>query len=132
VLRLWLESTAADADVIARIDDVAPDGTATYRTVEGRLRASMRKQTDAPYDNLGLPYHPFTEDSVEPLTPGEPALLEFDFYMISNLFRAGHRIRLTLNFADQRSTPRLDPAPTVRVHHGGELDSALILPVIPG
>ena len=131
VLRLWLSSSAGDADVVARIDDVAPDGTHTYRTVEGRLRASMRATTEAPYDNLGLPYHPFTEASAMPLTPDEPALLEFDFYMISNLFRAGHRIRLTLNFADARATPRQPEPPGIGVHFGGGMDSALILPVIP-
>lgn len=131
VLRLWLSSSINDADVVARIDDVAPDGTATYRTVEGRLRASLRKTEEPPYNNLGLPYHPFTKDSVEPLVPGEAVELEFDFYMISNLFKKGHQIRLTLNFADQRATAKIDPAPTVTVHHGSQFKSALILPVIP-
>lgn len=130
VMRLWLSSSATDADVVARIDDVAPDGTTSYRTVEGRLRASLRKTTDAPYNNLGLPYHPFTEASVEPLEPGVPVELEFDFYVISNLFKKGHQIRLTLNFADQRATPRVDPSPDVTVHYGPGKQSALILPVI--
>lgn len=131
VLKLWLSSTATDADVIARIDDIAPDGTATYRTVEGRLRASLRETADAPYNNLDLPWHPFTEESVQPLTPGEAVLMEFDFYMISNVFKAGHKIRLTLNFADERATKKLDPAPSVSIHYGGEQQSELILPVIP-
>ncbi len=131
VLRLWLSSTATDADVIARIDDVAADGTTTYHTVEGRLRASLRATEEAPYNNLGLPWHPFTEESQQALEPGVPALLEFDFYMISNVFKAGHQIRLTLNFADQRATERLEPAPLVSVYFGGEQASELILPVIP-
>jgi predicted acyl esterase len=38
--RLWLASTARDADIIARIDDLAPDGTHIYVGVEGKLRAS--------------------------------------------------------------------------------------------
>ena len=131
VLRLWLSSTATDADVIARIDDLAPDGTSTYHTVEGRLRASMRARTTPPYNNLGLPYHPFTAKSKQPLIPGEPVLLEFDFYMMSNLFKQGHQIRLTLNFADERATPRLSPAPRVTIHSGADMSSRLILPVIP-
>ncbi len=132
VLRLWLSSSVTDADVIARIDDVAPDGTATYRTVEGRLRASLRKVTEAPYENnLGLPYHTYTEDSQQALQPGVPVELEFDFYVISNVFKKGHQIRLTLNFADQRATPKYDQAPEVTVYYGGDKNSALILPVIP-
>lgn len=130
VLRLWLSSSVEDADVVARIDDVAPDGTATYHSVEGRLRASLRKTEEAPYNNLGLPWHPFTEDSVQPLVPGEPVELEFDFYVMSNLFKKGHQIRLTLNFADRRATPRHEQPPEVKVHFGGDMDSALILPVI--
>ena len=131
VLRLWLSSSVNDADVVARIDDVAADGTATYRTVEGRLRASLRKLTEPPYNNLGLPYHPFSEDSVQPLVPGEAVELQFDFYTISNVFKKGHKIRLTLNFAEQRATKKINPAPTVTIHHGGERRSTLILPVIP-
>ena len=131
VLHLWLSSTANDTDVVARIDDIAPDGTATYYTVEGRLRASLRATEPAPYNNLGLPYHPFTEDSQEMLEPGKPVELAFDFYMISNVFREGHRIRLTLNFADARATPRVTPVPENTLHFGAETPSRLILPVIP-
>lgn len=131
VLELWLSSTATDADVIARIDEVAPDGSSTYYTVEGRLRASLRETATPPYDNLGLPWHPFTEESVQPLEPGEPVLLEFDFYPTSMVFREGHRIRLTLNFAEERATVPREPAPMVTVHHNGQMNSSLILPVIP-
>ena len=109
----------------------SPDGSATYRTAEGRLRASLRKTTEAPYDNLGLPYHPFTADSVQPLVPGEPSLLEFDFYVMSNVFKKGHRIRLTLNFADSRATPKRSPAPLVTVYYGGDKRSRLVLPIVP-
>lgn len=130
MLTLWLSTTATDADVIARIDDIAPDGTSQYRGVEGRLRASLRKTEKPPYDNLGLPWHPFTEGSVQLLQPGVPVEMQFDLYATSYVFKAGHRIRLTLNFADQRSTPRQSPAPTVKVHFGGKTPSALTLPVI--
>ena len=130
VLKLWLSTSATDADVIARIDDVAPDGTSEYRGVEGRLRASLRKTQKPPYDNLGLPWHPFTEASVQPLRPGEPVELQFDLFATSYVFKAGHRIRLTLNFADERATARQSPPPTVQVHFGGHTPSALNLPVV--
>lgn len=131
VLNLWLSSTARDADVIARLDDVAPDGKHTYHNVEGRLRASLRKTGRAPYNNLGLPWHPFTKDSVQPLEPGVAVELSLDLYPISYIFKRGHRIRLTLNFADQRATAKIDPPPTVTVHHDEKRRSELVLPVIP-
>ncbi|MBB6093794.1 hypothetical protein HNQ60_002675 [Povalibacter uvarum] len=130
-LTLWVSSTSKDADVIARIDDVAPDGTSKYYNVEGRLRASLRKTADAPYNNLGLPWHPFTQESAAPLAPGTPVQLDLDLYPISYLFKAGHRIRLTLNFADARATPRETPEPKITVHSGADKRSALTLPIIP-
>ncbi len=129
-MKLFLSTTATDADVIARIDDLAPDGTHRYYTVEGRLRASLRKTEAAPYNNLGLPWHPFTEESVQPLTPGEIVEVDFDFFVMSYLFKKGHQIRVTINFADKRATPRVSPAPVVSVYHDEKYPSALILPVI--
>ena len=57
--------------------------------------------------------------------------MQFDLFATSYVFKAGHRIRLTLSFADQRATPRQSPAPTVKVHVGGNTPSVLTLPVIP-
>ncbi|HTE39620.1 MAG TPA: CocE/NonD family hydrolase C-terminal non-catalytic domain-containing protein, partial [Steroidobacteraceae bacterium] len=131
VLKLWLASTYQDADIIARIDDVAPDGTNRYYNVEGRLRASLSKETKAPYNNLGLPWHSFTKDSVQPLKPNEAAEMSLDLFPISYLFKQGHRIRLTIIFADSRATLKQSPAPSVTVFHGGKQASVLTLPVIP-
>ncbi|HYM34360.1 MAG TPA: CocE/NonD family hydrolase, partial [Steroidobacteraceae bacterium] len=130
VLKLWIASSSDDADIIARLDDVSPDGSSRYYNVEGRLRASLRKTEKAPYNNLGLPYHPFTKNSVQPIKPGEAVQVAFDLFPISYLFKQGHRIRLTLNFADPRATPKQSPAPQVIVYHGSDKPSALTLPII--
>jgi predicted acyl esterase len=131
VAHVWLASTATDVDLVARIDDVAPDGTATYVGVEGKLRASMRALADAPYDTMGLPWHPATEASRQPLQPGEPVELTFDFMPLSYLFKAGHRIRVTLQFSDARASAKLDPAPEVSVFHRRGAESRVDLPLIP-
>ena len=54
-INLWVSSTATDGDFLATILDVGPDGTAKSYNVQGRLRASLRKLNDPPYNNLGLP-----------------------------------------------------------------------------
>ena len=131
VAHVWLASTAADADVVARIDDVAPDGTAQYVGVEGKLRASMRALATAPYENLGLPWHPGTEASRQPLQPGVPVELTFDLMPLSYVFKAGHRIRVTLQFSDARASAKLEPAPQVTVLHRPGAESRVVLPVIP-
>jgi predicted acyl esterase len=128
---LWLASSATDADVIARLDDVAPDGTHLYVGIEGKLRASLRARAPAPYLTMGLPWHPFTQASAQPLVAGVPVEAEFELLPTSYLFKAGHRIRLTLQFADARATPKLAPAPQVSILHGRGTPSSIELPVIP-
>lgn len=130
VVKLWIASSSTDADIIVRIDDVAPDGANKYYWTEGRLRASLRKLDKAPYNTFGLPWHPFTENSVQPLKPNEATPVEFDVFPISYLFKQGHRIRLTINFADARATPKQTPPPQVTVYHGGDMSSSVTLPVI--
>lgn len=129
VVELWISSTAADGDFVVTLEDVAPDGTATSYFMNGRLRASHRALADAPYENLGLPWHPHTEAALEPLVPGEPVLLTFDLLPISIVFAAGHRIRVIVNFADA-VTPVLEPAPTVTVYRDAERPSSITLPII--
>jgi predicted acyl esterase len=128
--RLWLATSGTDADIIARIDDVAPDGTHTYVGIEGKLRASMRALAKAPYETMGLPWHPFTAASAQPLVAGVPVEAQFEFLPTSYIFKAGHRIRLTLQFADPRSTPKADPAPEVTVLHRADGASLLELPIV--
>jgi predicted acyl esterase len=65
------------------------------------------------------------------LNAGQAVELKLDLYPTSYVFQKGHRIRLTLNFADARATQKLDPAPQVTVYHGGKYASELVLPLIP-
>lgn len=130
VVDLWLASTAEDSDVVVYIENVAPDDSTTSYSMTGRLRASLRKEADPPYDNLGLPWHPFREEDVEPLVPGEPAQLSFDVLPFSMVFEEGHKIRLIVTFADGDRTPKLDPAPTVSVYRDAAHPSSITLPII--
>jgi uncharacterized protein len=128
VADLWVASTANDGDFVATLQDVAPDGTATTYNIQGRLRASLRKETAPPYNNLGLPYHPMNQADAQPLTPGQPTELKFDVYPISIIFKAGHRIRLVLTFADS-VTPKLTPVPTVSIYRDAMHPSSITLPI---
>ena len=132
VVHLWVVSSADDGDFFVYLEDVEPDGRSVYVT-EGQLRASHRRLAPAPYDRMGLPYHrSYAEDAV-PLVPGEPAELCFDLQPVSVVFRAGHRIRVTVTGADKDTfaTPVLDPAPVVSVLRDPARASRIVLPVIP-
>jgi len=132
VVRLWASVSAGDADFFATLEEVEPSGVSHYVT-EGVLRASHRALADPPYDNLGLPYHRSYESDIAPLLPGEPAELRFDLEPTSNVFDKGHRIRLTLTFADKdnAATPILSLEPEVKVYRDKAHPSSVSLPV-PG
>ncbi|MFC3068910.1 CocE/NonD family hydrolase [Phenylobacterium soli] len=125
LLRLWVSTEGSDVDVLATLEDVAPDGAAVTRQMVGRLRASHRALAPAPYDNLGLPWHSHRQADARPMPRGEPQELAFDLLPMSYLFKAGHRVRLRLTFADPQGRVGLP----VSVHRGGETASFISLPV---
>lgn len=129
VVNLWVSSTATDGDFFVYLEDVAPDGKVTAYNMDGRLRASHRKLHEAPYDNLGLPWHRSEAQDITPLKAGEPAELVFDLYPISYVFKAGHQIRVTVAFAEP-GTRAVAPAPVVTVYRGAQHSSSITLPVI--
>ena len=126
VVSLWISTEAADTDVIAKLEDVAPDGTARSYQMLGGLRASVRKLGTAPYDNRGLPWHPSRQADVSPLKAGEVVELKFALLPMSYVFKAGHRIRLSLHFTD----PAGGAPQSVTVHEGGRNASQITLPVV--
>jgi putative CocE/NonD family hydrolase len=132
IVHLWLTSSAVDGDFFAYLEEVDGTGYSHYLT-EGKLRASHRKPGAAPYSFMNLPYHRSFKEDVEPLPPGQPVELVFDLLPTSNVFDAGHRIRLAIACADQTSfeTPEIFPPPRVSVYRSRRFSSFVELPVVP-
>ena len=132
VAHLWIVTDAPDADLFVYLEEVDPEGSSTYVT-EGNLRASHRVRSDAPFDNLGLPYQRSHASDLAPLTAGEPVELVFDLLPTSKLFATGHRIRFAITGADADNfdTPRRDPPPELRVLRSSTHASFVTLPIIP-
>jgi predicted acyl esterase len=131
VAHVWISADAPDVDVHAVLSEVSPTGRVEYVT-EGRLRASHRALESAPYDRFGLPYHRSFQADVAPLGTG-PAELVFDLHPTSKMFRAGHRIRVSLTGADQGNFETLVTAtpPRLTVHRSAEHPSRIVLPIVP-
>lgn len=123
---LYAASSAPDTDWTAKVVDVHPDGTAVNLN-NGIRRASFR-------DSLTDP---------TPITPGRVYRYTINVWPSSNLFKAGHRIRLEISSSDY---PQFDPNPNTGSWAGVSADtrvaeqtvlhdpahpSALTLPVIP-
>jgi len=132
VAHLWVTSTADDGDFFVYLEEIDERGRSTYIS-EGVLRASHRAMAEAPWNTFGLPFHRSFEADIVPLPDGAPVELVFDLQPTSNIFDAGHRLRITVNGADADSfqTPKLDPPPTVSIHRSARHPSHILLPVIP-
>jgi uncharacterized protein len=125
-LDFFASSSAVDTDFTAKLVDVAADGTA-INIAEGILRAKFRQSQTAP----------------TPLVPGQVYPLSVDLWATSNVFHAGHRIRLEVSSSN---FPRFDrnlntgefaansdkwvPA-TNTILHDAAHPSALLLPIVP-
>ena len=122
---VYVSSSAKDTDLVAKLVDVWPDGTA-LNVQEGALRLRYRDGFTAP----------------ELMEPGRVYEAMVDMRSIAHLFKAGHRIRLQVASSN---FPRLErnlntggnnydeSEPLVAentIHFGGDMPSVLLLPVL--
>jgi len=116
IVKLYASSSADDADFFLFLEEVDEDGTSHYIS-EGQLRASCRALGDPPYNNMNLPFHPVSKDSVLKHEADEPVELILDLLPVANVFDAGNRMRVTVTCADAHVSRalKLAPPPTVRI-----------------
>ncbi|MGH9320928.1 MAG: CocE/NonD family hydrolase [Vicinamibacteria bacterium] len=128
-VELFFSSSAKDTDFVVRLLDVHPDGRAfnlMSPTVEV-IRARYRNGEDEP----------------ELLEPGVVVPIRLKNGVTSNLFRAGHRIRIHVtsslfphfdrnpNTGDPIGTSARTEVARQEIHHSARYPSRVILPVIP-
>jgi uncharacterized protein len=131
VVHLWVSSTATDGDFFADLEDIDENGAvARVVATQGRLRASHRTLGKAPFDNMGLPWHRSHEEDLIPLTSNTPAELVFDILPTSHVFKAGHRIRLTIVNASKHVLTYLQPSASVSIYRNKIHKSYISLPII--
>lgn len=123
VAELTVAADRDDINVFAYLEEIAADGSARV-LAHGRLAASYRATAPAPYDTLGLPWHPGRASDHQPLVPGEAVKLEIAFLPVSRVIPAGHQLRFVVTGADPRQRNlneiRQDPPPVMTLHLGGD------------
>jgi len=134
-LDLWVKSSARDTDFQVTLSEVRPDGNETY-IQNGWLRASHRKLY--PKQSTAIdPFPTHLKKDAAPLPRGKYTLVRIPIYPIAHVFRAGSRVRVTVE-AVGGDRPRWDFATVDKGHTvntialGGARASSLVLPVIPG
>ncbi|MFK5923147.1 MAG: CocE/NonD family hydrolase [Verrucomicrobiota bacterium] len=123
---LYAATSAKDTDFTAKLVDVHPDGKA-YNLCDGIIRARWRN----------------SRSKAELVEPGEIIKYEIDLWVTSNLFKAGHQIRVEISSSN---FPRFDRnansggpfgadtklfKASQTIHHDAEHASHILLPVIP-
>jgi uncharacterized protein len=135
-LQAWIRASVADADLQATVSEVRPDGRETF-VQNGWLRASGRR-LDARASTLLEPVPSLRRADAAPLPRGRFAKVVVPLYYQGHVYRAGSRIRVTLQapggdqpiwaFAEARPRGRA----RVTVARGARRPSRLVLPVVPG
>jgi predicted acyl esterase len=133
---------APDTNWIVALADVSGVGDAVELT-RGYLKASHRA-LDEERSRPWLPFHPHRE--AEPVPPGEIITYAIELSPLANVFRAGHRIRLSVTAMDHLADPPFDPelgaghlpwhicrnaTVTHYIHHGPATPSHLLVPLVP-
>ena len=130
---LWIESTSADTDLEATISEVRPDGQEIY-VQSGWLRASERALADSA--TALRPAHTFLESDAASLPVGEFAEVRLELFPFAHPFRAGSRLRLTIdapgNSRAEWAFGTIDQGETVTLASDADHPSKLVLPVVSG
>jgi len=123
---LHASTSAPDTDFTAMIADVDPSGYARF-LADGIVRARYRNSTER----------------AEPIEPGKVYKYAIDLWATSNVFKAGHKIRVYVSSSNfprfnrnlNTGEPALGAMKIIKanqtIYHDAEHPSAIILPVIP-
>ena len=81
---------------------------------------------------MGLPWHSHDRAAAQPLVSGTPSEVTFEMLPLSYIFKAGHRVRLTVFFADTASPAAPDAASRITLVRNPSMPSSVTLPIIQG
>ena len=136
--RLFVASNGRDSLVTARVEDVAPGGSATQLSAGWQvlsLRALDRAKTVFANGLMIQPYHPYTKASAQPVPSGTPMEIDVEIFPTGAVIAPGHTLRLSLQTAD---APHLSPpvpqalnsaGAVLQVYHDAAHPSQLVIPV---
>ncbi|NUP08922.1 MAG: CocE/NonD family hydrolase [Polyangiaceae bacterium] len=91
---IWIRSAVDDADLEVNLSEIRPDGQEMF-VQSGWLRASVRALDGSATDLW--PEHTYREEDEALLVPGEWTLARVGIAAFSHVFRAGSRIRVSID-----------------------------------
>ena len=137
---LWISTTAADAGVVVRVDDVGTDGKA-FALTNGIQTASLRMVDSSRSRYLDgqmiQPWHAFTKDSIQKVGSGNLVEVQVEIFPTSAVIQTGHKLRIAVGASD--FPHGLPPLPdlvqsilgVLSVYSDAAHPSKVVLPVVP-
>jgi predicted acyl esterase len=132
---LFIQSTAADADIEVLLSEVRADGTETY-VQAGWLRASQRA-LDQDQTTALRPVQTHLEEDAAPLPEGQFVPARVEIFPFGHIFRKGSRIRIQIDTpGDSRELWQFllleyEGPVTHTIAHSAVYPSSVALPLIP-
>ena len=102
-VRLYASSPSGDGMFSVSVEDVAPDGSASRLTggwqvlSQRALEPKLSRYLDG---KLIQPFHPFTRESQQPVSPGAVVPVDVEVFPTGAAIRPGHRLRLSIQAFD--------------------------------
>jgi putative CocE/NonD family hydrolase len=137
---LWISTTALDAGVAVRVDDVDGSGN-PFALTNGIQTVSLRKLDAARSRTLDgqmiQPWHTYTQDSVQSVAPGDMAEIQVEIFPTSAVIAKGHKLRVAVGASDfPHGLPPLPDlvqslAGLLSIHSDAAHPSRVVLPVVP-
>src|SRR5258707_4341027 len=120
---LWASISTSDATLVAVLSEVEPSGKSEQITA-GFLQASLRATdpslaTYGPKHIVPRPWHPFTKESQQAVTAGQPTEYNVEIYPTGVVVPAGERARRTAGPAHPFT--RTPTPPALRQELGGTI-----------
>ena len=137
---IWMSTTALDAGLSVRVDDVDESGLAKSLT-NGLQTASLRAVDDSRSRKLDgqtiQPWHPYSQAAVQEVGSGNIVLVPVEVFPTSAMIAKGHRLRVAVGASNlPQGVP---PVPTLlqslagvlTIYSDAEHPSSVVLPVVP-
>lgn len=138
---IWLETSAQEAVLNVRVDEVNARTGYVAEITNGLLLASARAVNEqrSRYLNGEMiqPYHYFTQEAVLPVEPGEIFKMQVEIFPTSVLIRKGNRLRISISPSNQAqgalNYPRRELAKDgiTTIHNSPQYPSSVVLPIVP-
>lgn len=137
---IWLHSSATDAVLSVRLDEVSPEGV-VKQISNGLMLASNRAvdETRSRFidGEMIQPFHYLTQEQVLPVVPYEVIRVPVEIFPTSVIILKGHKLRVSISASNQAqgilNLPRQEQlkGSVMTVHNSPQYPSSIVVPVVP-